>query len=81
MKQPPRTWEPVWKERVSQNGLISRAGRILASRGDLQKLVMQILRRNFRITENSRILEVGCGSGPVAGMLSRLTPMVTGVDV
>jgi len=81
MKQSPRTWEPVWKERVSQNGFISRAGMILASQGDLQKLVMQILKRNCRITENTRILEVGCGSGPVAGMLSRLTPMVTGVDI
>ena len=81
MKQSPRTWEPVWKERVSQNGFISRAGMILASQGDLQKLVMQILKRNCRISENSRILEVGCGSGPVAGMLSRLTPMVTGIDI
>ena len=81
MKQPPRNWEPVWKERVSQNGFISRAGMILASQGDLQKLVMQILKRNCSITEHTRILEVGCGSGPVAGMLSRLTSMVTGVDI
>lgn len=81
MKHPPQTWEGVWKGRVSQNGFISAAGRILASRGDLQKLVMQILKRNCRITRNTRILEVGCGSGPVAGMLVRLTPMVSGVDI
>ncbi|MCK5116955.1 MAG: class I SAM-dependent methyltransferase [Candidatus Aegiribacteria sp.] len=77
----PETWEHVWKDRASQNGLIPRAGRLLASHGDLQKLVMKILKRNCRIMQNTRILEVGCGSGPVAGRLKRLTPMVYGVDI
>lgn len=81
MTQQPQTWEHVWKKRASRNGLIQRAGRILASQGDLQKLVMEILKRNCRITENTRILEVGCGSGPVAGCLSRLSPMVYGIDI
>ncbi|MCK4505349.1 MAG: class I SAM-dependent methyltransferase [Candidatus Aegiribacteria sp.] len=81
MTQHPETWEDVWKNRTSQNGLIHRAGRTLAAYGDLQKLVMEILKRNCRITENTRILEVGCGSGPVAGRLERLTPMVYGVDI
>lgn len=81
MKQRPENWECVWKNRAPQNGLISGAGRILASHGDLQKLVMEILKRNCRIDENTRILEAGCGSGPVAGRLARLTQMVYGVDI
>ena len=81
MKQQPETWEHVWRNGTSRNGLISGAGRILASQGDLQKLVMEILKKSCRIAENTRILEVGCGSGPVAGILARLTPMVYGVDI
>ncbi len=77
----PETWEYVWKSRTAQNGLIHRAGRTLAAYGDLQKLVMEILKKNCRITENTRILEVGCGSGPVAGRLLRFTPTVYGVDI
>lgn len=79
--QQPEAWENVWKSRTSQNGFIHRAGRTLAAFGDLQKLVMEILKRSCRITENTRILEVGCGSGPVAGRLSRFTPMVYGIDI
>ena len=77
----PETWECVWKNRTTQNGLIHRAGKTLAAFGDLQKLVIQILKRSCRITENTRILEVGCGSGPVAGRLERLTPTVYGIDI
>ena len=81
MTQQPETWECVWKNRTAQNGFIHRAGRTLAAYGDLQKLVMEILKRSCRIAENTRILEVGCGSGPVAGRLLRFTPMVYGVDI
>ncbi len=81
MTQQPETWEHIWKNRTSQNGLIHRAGRTLAAYGDLQKLVIEILKRTCVIAEHTRILEVGCGSGPVAGRLSRVTPMVYGVDI
>ena len=77
----PETWEYVWRNRTSQKGLVHRAGRSLAAFGDLQKLVIEILKRSGRITENTRILEVGCGSGPVAGRLLRFTPLVYGVDI
>ena len=81
MTHQPETWEYVWKDRTAENGFIHRAGRTLAAYGDLQKLVMEILKRSGRIEENTRILEVGCGSGPVAGRLLRFTPMVYGVDI
>ncbi len=75
------SWEPIWKRNQLHTGLIHRTGRKLAEYGDLQRIVTGILKKECRIGENTRILEVGCGSGPVAGRLSRLSPMVYGVDI
>lgn len=81
MKNKPETWESVWKRNRSRNGFLHRAGRELAAYGDLQRLVLGILNKNCRIDSNTRILEAGCGTGPVAGRLTGLTSLVYGVDI
>ncbi|MCD4707502.1 MAG: class I SAM-dependent methyltransferase [Candidatus Sabulitectum sp.] len=81
MKHKPETWESVWKRNRSRNGLLHRAGRKLAAYGDLQRLVLDILKKNCRIDRNTRILEAGCGTGPVAGRLTGLTSLVYGIDI
>ena len=74
-------WEAVWKNQKQQHGVLHRLGKKLAARGDLQRLVIDTLKRRFPISEDTGILEVGCGSGPVAGMLLETTSHVYGVDI
>ena len=75
------SWEPVWKSQTEQHGVLHRLGKKLAARGDLQRLVIDTLKKRFPISEETRILEVGCGSGPVAGVLLDTSPHVYGVDI
>ncbi len=75
------SWEQVWKRKNLPRGFVQRLGEKLASYGDLQRLVIDILKRSFPLEDDTRILEVGCGSGPVAGLLLKTTPHVCGVDI
>lgn len=75
------SWESVWKRQKQQQGVLHRLGKRLAARGDLQRLVIDTLKRRFPIEEGTTILEVGCGSGPVAGILLDTSPYVYGVDI
>lgn len=77
----PETWESIWKGKTVHNGLIHRAGRTLAAYGDLQRLVLERLKKTGRIGKKTGILEVGCGSGPVISRLSRFNEDVYGVDI
>lgn len=76
-----KSWDRIWKKKQLQTGPFHRIGTRLATYGDLQRLVLEVLRRNYRINGNTAVLEVGCGSGPVAGRLIRSTPLVFGVDI
>lgn len=75
------SWEPIWRKKRLENGFVHRVGSKLAAYGDLQRLVHGMLKKNYRIEQNTRVLEVGCGSGPVAGILTGFTQMVYGVDI
>jgi len=75
------SWEPIWRKKQLRNGFVHRVGSKLAAYGDLQRLVLDLLKRNYRIDQNTRVLEVGCGSGPVSGRLTCFTQWVYGVDI
>ena len=79
------SWEAIWSRSRSRssdrNSFLGRTGKKLAAYGDLQRLVLGVLKKKCRIDPATRILEVGCGSGPVAGLLFKLTSSVFGVDV
>lgn len=65
-------WNGVWEEldTRSGDGLLQRAGRWLAARGDLQRLVLEVLFRRGGPAP-CRVLEAGCGSGAVLAEVDR----------
>ena len=76
------SWEPIWNTKLTQSVSVYNFGRKLAEYGDLQRLVFDVLQANCpSLNENTVILEVGCGSGPVAEMLRSYSSQVFGVDL
>ncbi len=74
------SWEHVWTRRET-GGRLRKAGRFLAARCDLQWIVYRELKASGSVPPGGMILEVGCGTAPVPGMLSKDSPNVYGVDV
>ena len=74
-------WESIWKTKMHQGSYVQRLGKKLAAYGDLQRLVIDLLYRSYPINEETKILEAGCGSGPVAGLLLNASQHVYGVDI
>ncbi len=74
------SWEHVWVRREPA-GRLGKAGRFLAALSDLQWIVHRELKASGSVPPGGMILEVGCGTAPVPGMLSKDSPNVYGVDV
>lgn len=74
------SWEHVWTRRET-GGRLGKAGRFLAAKCDLQWIVYRELKASGSVPPGGMILEVGCGTAPVPGMLSKDSPNVYGVDV
>lgn len=74
------SWEHVWTRRET-GGRLRKAGRFLAARCDLQWIVYRELKASGSVPPGGMILEVGCGTAPVPGMLSKDSPNIYGVDV
>ncbi|MBN1434077.1 class I SAM-dependent methyltransferase [Candidatus Fermentibacterales bacterium] len=98
MKTPPpggeagasyRAWEGIWTsklEELDKRGARGRPvtglGRWMAGHGDLQRLVVQELRRaGLADGSRARVLEVGCGSGDILGLLDRRGIEAVGCDI
>jgi len=74
------SWESVWAEKRGA-GFLSSLGKKIAARCDLQYLVHKELMEWCPPESDSLILEVGCGTAPVLGMLRSRTNLLYGVDV
>lgn len=74
------SWESVWAQK-RDSGFLSRMGKAMAARCDLQFLVHKELMEWCAPGNDSRILEIGCGTAPVPGMLRSRTDLLYGVDV
>ncbi len=69
------SWEGLWRKRKPASSM----ARSLAARGDLQRMVYDALKESGGLSPSSSVLEVGCGTGAVLGMLK--TRSRTGVDI
>jgi len=74
------SWENIWAE-GRDCGILRGIGRAMASKSDLQYLVFRELSEWCFLESDSRILEIGCGTAPVPGMLRGISDLVFGVDV
>lgn len=75
-----QSWESVWAS-TPRTGFLHSAGEYLARYGDLQRIVFNALRATGSLKLSPAVLEVGCGTAPVMGMLSRYSSRRFGIDV
>lgn len=73
-------WDSVWRD-LSVSGPIHGVGEFLSRWGELKRLVFSELRRSGKLNRESVVLEAGCGTGTVMGMVGRKCSRVVGVDL
>jgi SAM-dependent methyltransferase len=71
-------WDDVWSS-IPTGGRLHRAGERLARWGDLKRLILEEV--SGFVSQGSRVLEAGCGTGTVMRPLARKGALVTGVDL
>ncbi len=77
---PGESWETVWS-RENPSGFLHNVGVFLARYGDLQRITFTALKRTGKLEGTPAVLEVGCGTAPVPGMLEKYSGSLFGVDV
>lgn len=73
-------WDQVWKDYPTR-GPLHGVGEFLSRRAELKRLVFTELFRQARVTPSSMVLEAGCGTGSVMGLLAERGFRVVGVDL
>lgn len=73
-------WDQVWKDH-SPRGALHSVGEFLSRWGDLKRLVYAEVRRSRKLAGDSVVLEAGCGTGTVMGLVARKCRRVVGVDL
>ncbi len=73
-------WDQVWLDHPSA-GPFHAAGEFLSRRGELKRLIFEELQSSGKVAPNNRVLEAGCGTGTVMGLVARSGARVVGVDI
>lgn len=73
-------WDQVWKD-YPTTGPLHGTGEFLSRWAELKRLVVAEIFRGARVPPDSTVLEAGCGTGSVMGLLSELGFRVVGVDL
>lgn len=73
-------WDQVWKDH-STGGPFHGPGEFLSRRAELKRLVVAEVLRGSRIPAGGTVLEAGCGTGSVMGLLADKGFRVIGIDL
>lgn len=73
-------WDQVWKE-FPTGGRLHGLGEVLSRRAELKRLVVAEVFRGALVPPDGTVLEVGCGTGSVMGLLAERGFRVVGVDL
>jgi SAM-dependent methyltransferase len=73
-------WDQVWKDYPAK-GPLHGPGEFLSRRAELKRLVVTEIFRGARLTPYGTVLEAGCGTGSVMGLLAERGLRVVGVDL
>ncbi|MFO7625785.1 MAG: class I SAM-dependent methyltransferase [Candidatus Fermentibacteraceae bacterium] len=73
-------WDQVWKD-FPTGGPLHGLGEFLSRRAELKRLVVTEVFRGARVPPDGTVLEAGCGTGSVMGLLAERGFRVVGVDL
>jgi len=73
-------WDQVWKD-FPTGGPLHGLGEFLSRRAELKRLVVAEIFRGTRVPPRGTVLEAGCGTGSVLGLLAEEGFRVVGVDL
>jgi len=73
-------WDQVWRDFPTRSPLHG-LGEFLSRRAELKRLVLAELFRGGRVPRDGAVLEAGCGTGSVMGLLAERGFRVAGVDL
>lgn len=74
------SWDRVWRD-FPAKGRLHGLGEALSRRAELKRLVVTEVLRGAPLPQGAAVLEAGCGTGSVMGLLARKGFRVVGVDL